>query len=88
MGTIAGANASHAFRDDVFRFCLRDRSASGVHLRKIFPEFVRNLQLPLARDRSGLEGPHADGLAIGDGRPEGGQASGRSTPWRYRRSYG
>lgn len=64
MGTIAGANASHGFSDDVFGFFLRNGLAGGVHFSKILSQFVRYFQFPLMRDSDRLEGADADRFAF------------------------
>jgi len=60
MGTIARANASHGFSDDVFGFLLRNRLAGGINFSKILPQFVRYFQSPLMRDGNRLKGTDAD----------------------------
>jgi hypothetical protein len=47
MGTIARANASHGFGDDVFGFFLRDLLAGGVRFCKILPQFGHDFEFAL-----------------------------------------
>jgi hypothetical protein len=66
MGTIAGTHASHCFSDDFLGFFVGDRLATGIHLGKILPQLVRDLQLPLARNAEGLESTNTDRFAFMD----------------------